>query len=325
MMTEQLIQITDAQASPEILIRKHNVIMDATVLTALMACERYLDLRFNQNIIPISGTANPLEVGQLVHKIMEVYNLSIIDGKIKPTAIALGMEAGAEFYKTAENIPEENEYEISNKILKDGTKSKAKGKIKQVGYKWIVTTMEMYFNRWKNDSWVPLEAEKVRGAVVFEDDDVRVLWKAKLDTMVDTYQDIMPGDYKTMKQLRNTLSLNNQFMGQCLIAKTRKMFVDKIGFQKNLEPNEKFVRQVMSYGAEQLAEQVQTIGYYAKYLVDLRNGGFYPPRYTHCDKYNGCMYRRICESQPSDRDRFMKLNFKIGETWDPVNSEDIDD
>jgi len=311
--------------SIEILTQKENVILDATVMTAAMACNRYLDMRFNQNLVPIAGTANPLEVGQMIHKILETFNKSLINGTHRNTAIMLGLEEGQKFYKTAQNIPEENEYEGSNKILKDGSKSEAKGKIKHIGYNTIMDTMQQYFDRWRNDSWTVIESERVRGSVVYEDDEVRVLWKAKLDKIVDTFQDgIMPGDYKTMKQLRNTLKLNNQFMGQCLVAGTSKMFIDKIGFQQNLKPEEKFIRELVSYSKEQLAEQVGVIGYYAKWIAQLKRQDYYPPNYTFCDKYNGCMYRKVCEGNASDRDRFMKLNFKIGDVWDPSNDDDVD-
>lgn len=323
-MTDQIIEKVLDLYIPT---KKQNVIMDATVMTALMACPRYFDERFNHNLVPIEGNTNFLQAGQMVHKILEEFNKAIINGMSRTKAIMIGLEAGQQFYKTpgASNIPEHNIYEGSNKILKNGLKSEAKGKLKSVGYDWIMATMDMYFKRWVNDGWTPIEAEKVRGAVVYEDDEVRVLWKAKLDKMVDTFQDgMMPGDYKTMKMNRHTLPLNNQFMGQCLVAGTRKMFIDKIGFQENLKPEDKFVREIMSYTAEQLAEQTMTIGYYAKYMTNLLAQSYYPPNYTHCDKFNGCMYRKPCEANASDRDRVFKLNFMVGEPWDPSNDDDVD-
>ena len=292
--------------------KKHNVILDATVLTSLMACERYIDLRFNKNLIPLSGSGNAIEAGLVVHKILEEYAKAIIEGVQRNNAIQAGFEAGNVLAATLPSIPQENE--------KDD-----RGKLKTIGYNWIVETMNQYFKRWQNDSWTPIAAEEVRRTMVYEDDEIRVLWVSKLDRMVDTFnQGVMPLDHKSMKQNRNAILLNNQFMGQCISAQSVRMCVDKIGFQSSLKPEDKFVRQIMNYNREQLAEQVQTIAYYAKYLVSLNEHGYYPPRYIYCDKYNGCIFRHVCESLPSDRERMLKMHFMVGDEWNPAANEEED-
>jgi len=296
----------------EIYLPKQNVIFDATVLSALQGCERYMDLRFNMNYIPIGGTGNALEVGSLVHMILQEYNRALIAGQTRTNAIIIGMQAGEEFYKTSENIPMENEKDKQSKL-------------KIVGYSWAIETMNQYFEKWKNDHWTPISAERVAGEVIYEDDEIRILYKAKLDLTVDTYQDgIMPVDYKTMKQKRDVLSLNNQFMGQCILAKSRKMCIEKIGWQQTLKPEEKFTRQIMSYSADRLAEQIETIAYYGKHMVQLNNQNYFPPRFSHCDKWGGCMYRGICESDRGMREEELKLHFKVGESWDPSNDIEVD-
>jgi hypothetical protein len=294
----------------EVLIKKKNVILDATVLTSLMACERFVDFRFNKNLIPAAGSGNPIEAGLVVHKILEEYANGIINGLLRNTAIQTGLDAGIKLASTLPNIPVEN--------VKDN-----QGKLKIVGYNWIMETMDQYFKHWINDSWTPIAAEQVKRTLAYEDDDIRVLWVSKLDRLVDTFKDgVMPLDHKTMKQNRDPLLLNNQFMGQCISAQSVRMCVDKIGFQTSLKPEQKFLRQIMNYNREQLAEQIQTIGYYAKYLVDLNEHGYYPPRYIYCDKYNGCIFRHVCESLPSDRERMLKLHFIVGDDWNPAANED---
>ena len=292
--------------------KKHNVILDATVLTSLMACERYIDFRFNKNLIPASGSGNAIEAGLVVHKILEEYAKAIIEGTHRIAAIQTGMEAGNTLAATLSSIPQDN--------IKDKN-----GKLKEIGYNWIVETMHQYFKRWQNDSWTPIAAETVKRTMVYEDDDIRVLWVSKLDRLVDTFKDgVMPLDHKSMKQNRNPILLNNQFMGQCIAAQSVRMCVDKIGFQQSLKPEDKFLRQIMNYNREQLAEQIETIGYYAKYLVSLNQHGYYPPRFIYCDKYNGCIFRHVCESLPSDRERMLKLHFRVGDEWNPASNEEDD-
>lgn len=289
---------------------KKNVILDATVLTATMNCETYLNYRFNYNLIPITGKGNPLDAGSLVHLILQEYNRSLIAGKSRSDSILIGMQAGDTFYTTeSTNIPLEN------------VKSE-RGYLQQVGYNYIVETMEQYFDRWKNSHWTPIEAERVVGHVIYEDDEIRILYKAKIDLMVDTYQDgICPVDYKTMKQKRDALSLNNQFRGQAILTKARTVYIEKIGWQKSLKPEDKFTRQPMSFSASILAEQIQTIVYYAKTLIALEETGYYPQRFTFCDKWGGCLYRHVCMSDPNNRQQVIDQHFIKGPDWDPNNIE----
>jgi hypothetical protein len=298
----------------EVMIKKDNVILDATVLSSLMNCERYVDFRFNKNLIPASGSGNPIEAGIVVHKILEEYAKAIMNGSKRNDAIQIGMQHGSKLAAELPNIPQDN--------VKDEY-----GKLKQVGYSWIMTTMEQYFEHYRADSWTPIAAEQVKRTMVYEDDDIRVLWVSKLDRLVDTFtQGVMPLDHKTMKQdHRSITSLNNQFMGQCISAQSVRMCIDKIGFQTSLKPENKFKREIMNYNREQLAEQVQTIGYYAKYLVDLNKHGYYPPRYVYCDKYGGCIFRTTCESMPSDRERMLRNNFVVADEWNPASNEDLID
>src|SRR5687767_1515519 len=80
--------------SPEILIPKKNIVMDATLLSSLMSCPRMTDFRFNLNLQPIGGKSNNLEVGSLIHKILEIYYKNVINGFKRDQAIQMGFAAG---------------------------------------------------------------------------------------------------------------------------------------------------------------------------------------------------------------------------------------
>jgi len=181
--------------------------------------------------------------------------------------------------------------------------------------------MEQYFAFYRNDSWVPLFAEEVRGDILYEDDDIRILWKAKLDLGVDTNQGIFPVDHKTMSQRRETNSMNNQFIGQCLIMKTRNVVINKIGWQTTLKPEEKFTRAVLSYSADRLMEwQSEILPFYAYQLLTFEEAGYYPPRFDHCEgKYGPCPFLNVCEADRNMREEELRLNFTKVEEWNPKN------
>ena len=190
-----------------------------------------------------------------------------------------------------------------------------------IGWKFVLKTCEQYIDFYKNDHWVPLEVEIVKGEVLYEDDSLRVLWKAKFDLISDTNQDIIPIDHKTMRQRRDKITLNNQFIGQCLLMKSRKLVINKIGFQTTLEPKERFVREIMNISADRLIEwQSEILPYYAYKLLNYTEENHWPPNYTHCENiYGKCAFVNVCEADRGMRGEELRLNFKIGSRWDPQN------
>jgi hypothetical protein len=349
----------DIQSAIDITLTKTNIIMDATLLTSIMSCPRLSDFRFNHNLVSIGGKSNSLECGSIVHKFLEVYNGSMIKGIKRDEALGFGL-AAAELYiqgckyctgftglvcDDCSGIGVVNSFadEVTNclkcngtgKILKPSCGHEVNGYPgvtntpkdsdgHKIGWSWVLDTCNQYHEYYRNDFWVPLEVEVVKGEILYEDDEIRVMWKAKLDRIVDTNEGIYPVDAKTMKQRRDTLSLNNQFIGQCLLMKTRRVFIDKIGFQTTLKPAEKFLRPPMTYSAARLMEwQSETLPYYAKLLLMYAEGGHYPPNYTHCEnKYGNCAFVKVCEADPMMREEELKLGFIVGEKWNPVSSDE---
>jgi hypothetical protein len=255
----------------------------------------------------------------LVHTILEHFNKSIISGLSRNDAILNGFKAGKEYitgysdynkfvldkeHHGLENTPEENE------------KSRT-------GWRFVIKTMEEYFDYYRNDSFPVIAAEEVRGEEIYRDDEMRIIWKAKFDVIIDTPHGFMSKDYKTMKQRRETISLNNQFMGQCVLTKSRQVIIDKIGFQTSLKPEEKFTRSMIPYSVDRLTEWTQeVVPHYARMLVAFNEAGYFPPNFTHCEnKYGFCNFREICETDRLMREEALAINFNEIRKWDITNDE----
>lgn len=318
---------------------KKNVVMDATIMNMVLSCGRLYDFKINHSLQQKNGKSNSLEVGSLVHKVKEVYNKSRIKGFGREIAIAQGMIAGemyangcphcADFVPHIVKVEEEETYsrpacnhEPQEYPGVKNTPEDSSGHY--VGWKYALDTCMQYFEHYKNDSWIVLESEVVKSSILYEDDDIRILWKAKLDEVVDTNQGIFPVDIKTQKQRREKLVLNNQFIGQCLVMKTRNMFVDNIGFQSSLKPEEKFTREMMSYSSDLLLEwQSETLPAAAYKLIEMIESQYYPPNYTHCEnKYGNCPFVTVCRSDRNMREEELRLNFIKGPEWNPTNVEE---
>lgn len=311
---------------------KKNVIMDSQILTSLMNCGRLSDFRFNHNFLSINGKSNSLECGSITHMFMEYYYKSIIKGVGREEAKGFAF-AAAEMYiqscigcRDFVSTPEIKKPPCGHKPREfPGVRNTPKdSEGYKTGWQWVLDTCEQYCIHYRNDHWVPLETEVVKSVVLYEDDEIRILWKAKLDLVADTNQGIYPVDHKTMKQRRDTCSMNNQFMGQCLIMNTRNVFINKIGFQTTLKPEDKFTRPPMSYSAARLFEwQSETLPYYAKLLLMYSETGHFPPNFTSCEgKYGNCQFLSVCESDPGMREEEIKRLFVVGPEWNPTNEDD---
>lgn len=311
---------------------KKNIILDSQVLTSVMGCPRATDLRFNHNLQSLAGKSNSLECGSITHKFMEVYYGSMIKGIKREQAFGFGIAAAELYIQSCPDCtgfistPEQKKPKCGHKPDEyPGVKNTPKDSVAyQTGWQFVLDTCDEYHRFYINDHWVPLEVETVKGEVLYEDDEIRIMWKAKLDLTCDTNQGIFPVDHKTMKQRRDTISMNNQFMGQCILMRTRNVFINKIGFQKSLKPAEKFIRAPLSYSAARLLEwQSETLPFYAKQLLMYAEIGHYPPNFTQCEgKYGNCNFVGVCQSDPGMREEELKLHFTVGPQWNPVNEDD---
>jgi hypothetical protein len=309
---------------------KKNVILDATVLSTIMACPRLADFRFNHNLMGMGGKSNSLECGSTVHMFLEYYYKSMIEGLDREKAFGFGITAAelyirgckgcTDFIPSAEFSKPPCGHKVNEFPGVQNTPKDSEGY--KIGWQWVLDTCDQYHIFYRNDHWVPLEVEVVKGKVLYEDDEIRVLWKAKLDLVTDTNQGIYPMDHKTMKQNRNTNSMNNQFMGQCRISDTNLVYINKIGFQATLKPVDKFKRVAINYSHARLLEwQGETLPFYAKLLIMYAETGHYPPNFTNCEgKYGNCaFYEHVCSYDPDDRERKIKDNFIVGPEWNPTN------
>lgn len=309
---EKTLSETEIQSVVEFTPTVAKVVLDSQIMNSLMGCYRLTDLRFNHNFQAISGKSNSLECGSIMHKFLEFYYGSLAKGTNKKDAFQIGM-AKAELYIQSDPNDLKEYPGVRN------TPMESNGNV--IGWQYVLDTCQQYFDFWIKDHWVPLWTEQVRSKVLFRDDEMEILWKAKIDLNADTNQGIFPVDHKTGKQNRETIVLNPQFIGQTLVMGTNTMIVNKIGWQKSLKPEEKFLRVPVSYNSElQLEFMGEILPYYASMMIGCARNGYWPPNYMNCDtKYGKCAFYEICKTTPDTRNELLQSQFMVGEPWNPTN------
>lgn len=295
-----------------------NVSMDSQLLSTLMSCARLADYRFNRNLVPKGTKSNSLEAGSLVHVILEHYAKAIINGKQRQDALDIGFSYGKLYRQFGDTYLSDVPDTAKGLNLQDD------GQKYEVGYNDVIKTMAEYFDFWRADNFVIISAEEVRGEVIYEDSELRVLWKAKFDRIIDGTHGFISMDHKTAKQRRDTISLNNQFIGQCRLMHARQVLIDKIGFQKTLKPSEKFERVLVNYSMDRIAEWTnEIVPYYARMYHVYTTTGYWPPNFTHCEnKYGRCQFAGTdgpCEADRNMRDEVNQVMFDVGNKWDINN------
>jgi len=280
----------------------------------------------NHRFVPISGKSNSLEVGQLIHKVLEVYYKHRINGFPMNTSAGQALTAGQLFVT---GCPDCSDDKVINPACMhepgeypglQNTPENSEGY--KTGWKFALQTCEQYFEFYKNDSFIPLAAEEVRGEVLYEDDEIRILWKAKFDLIQDNQQiGIVSMDHKTFKQRREKSSLNNQMLGQALLLKSRHVIVNKIGLQTTLKIEERLTREIISFSQDRLDEwQNEILPYYAYRFTQYSDSEYWPPDYTHCDTmYGPCPFKKVCESNRNMREEVLRNEFQLAPVWDPTN------
>lgn len=268
------------------------ITMDSQILNSIQLCPRLVKLRFVEHLVP-NIKADYFETGDLMHELLRIYytQKKVGDPFNKCVDDALAV---VPLYTLKMNLSEEDVEET-------------------------VYQFKEYTNHYRHESWRPLEIEQPFSKVMYNDNDLVIIYEGKIDLVVEANVPKLPVDHKTSKRRSETSSLSNQFLGYCWAVDSRNIVIDKIGYQKSLKPGERFERPVISYTKERIEEWVQNTINWAKMLYFHIESDHWPMNLTSCDKFAGCMYNKVCARDPEDRDRIILKEFKV-EKWEPTKS-----
>ena len=275
---------------------------DATMLNNI-ACARKGFYYHELNLRPAGQNKTYFDYGDLMHYMLAAFYRSTMAADTKVTARDKAVAAGQEYYPSLDLPVEDCEACIKNFLA--------------------------YVNYWQNDKWVVKKVEEPFAVEIYKDESfvwadddtgLTLVAEGKVDLEVLTENgNLTLVDHKTPSRNKDPEKLGNQFPLYCYAFSYGSMIINHVGKQKTLKPEEKFHRYLRFYSQEWLAEFMQeTILKIIRWLKDSEQG-IYLADFTTCDKFDGCIYRPICEQAASMRNSIIKTYFKQGEAWSPWN------
>jgi hypothetical protein len=274
-------------------------VIDSQILNGISECARKAHFQFDRNLEPITKP-DYFEKGDLLHQMLaEYYN----------------------FRKHRSNwsINNQTHADVVDLCCNCGREAAIKMNLDIETVEEIIKTFRDYCTYTCNDGWdTVIATEEVASKVLFENDDVVLLYQGKIDLIISIMNcEIMPVDHKSSSRRGTPTYLSNQFRGYCWLLGVNNIIINKIGFQKTLKANEKFERHTMSYPSDILEEWRNDAIFQILAYINNSKLNIFPANYTSCDKYSGCIFQPVCSKPVELRDdKLVQLFQERSEKWD---------
>ena len=282
--------------------QKRIIAVDSQKLDAIQSCMFMYKLRFGSGIANTSGlqpliTPDYFERGGLLHDMLEQYY------KLKK-------------YRGRWARNKRNHADIVRVSINVGRYKASKMSLDIAEIETVIETFIQYTAHWENDGWYDIVAIENSGSkILYEDEETIILYESKVDLILNINGTLVPVDHKSAKSRRDPNQLSNQFKGYCWTLGVNNLIVNEIGFQKTLKAVDKFRRHNLSFSESTLAEWVTNSVWWIKWAIAMIENESFPMNFTSCDKYSGCIFKKICEADPLVRDYKIDQMFEE-KLWD---------
>lgn len=277
---------------------KVNVVVDASQYDLFQLCHQRFNYRYNLNrALPIK--AKPLDKGLLVHIACETYYEAL--------------RTGAKY-----------DWAVNSALMKMKAAG-AKSDLNNDELNIVYITMEQYFDHWRvaDQSFEIIDVEKAFIYLLYEDNNFRFYMAGKIDLIIsDNKYTNLPYDHKSFERSSPVNEMSNQFKNYCNALKSNMLIVNKIGFQKTLPPEQKFLRIPVQYDHLKIQDWKDNVVLVLMEYVECVATNKWPMNETSCDKFHRqCEYYEICNSSGKAAKEFkLANNYVEAEKWDVSSS-----
>lgn len=277
---------------------KVNIVLDATMLDTLMACEYKFDCRFNKNKVS-EFKPKPLDRGDCLHVGEEAYWNSLKSGLPWETAL--------------------------DRCLLHARVAVSKSDLSTEDGNRVLEVLEENHHYWRQDdlSYVILEVERSFAYILYEDEHVRIVMIGKVDLVLsDNQYPVKLMDHKGYDRDFPIQRLQNQGCNYCRALNVNFIWFNRIGFQTSLKARDKHKRIPISYDPIYIRQWERDVIKWSFRYLDCAREDDWPRNFTSCGKFNRlCEYYEVCDTS-GEENRIQKLNtnFKDTEPWDVSKS-----
>ena len=289
-------------------------VFDSTVMNDLQMCARKFEFAHVRNWRSLSGRATPLDRGSMIHEMLAVYRILLklnwsgnnvaaltkmetellkehdIDGNVKRSWKEM-VELSAFVGRTYMAVDSEN---LSTN---DGEE--------------IIRQFVEYTDYYQNDGWQPLEIESPFSKILYEvqgsNPDSR--GQDRLAHGFTRRED--RSRYKTASQRVEQSKLSNQFLVTPGQRELRLWLLIELDFKRLYRLLSVFREFLCSYPRSMKDEWREWAIYWARWAAFHVKEGIFPPNFTSCDKFGGCIYRSVCETDPQNREWKASTLFRV--------------
>lgn len=272
-----------------------NIVLDATMLDTFQSCEAKFNYRFNHNKVTITK-AKPLDRGTLVHNAFEAY------------------------FKFLQKDPNWNAAvdAIKMAILSSSFESDLESSEINRVYEVVLESCERW--KYRDLRFEILGVEESFAYVLYEDEFIRIVMIGKIDLRVnyENYENL-PIDHKSYERNFPLRRRTNQFCNYSYALNSNYLFVNRVGFQTSIKPEDKHLFVPLSYDPVFHEQWRQNVIHWVKdRYVNCVTTGIYPMNDTSCDKYGRiCEYNDVCDTSGEEGKIFkLNVNFNTAEQWD---------
>lgn len=282
-----------------------DIFISPSSLDEIQLCWRRYQFSRKRRLVPFKRPER-MEKGTVGHKILAYYYTE------------MGLNLSRELPKLREQVIEES--------LKIGTLEAAKTELGTEMLHKLFEDVNLYFQHFAREDWLPLLDDKrvplvevPLTKVLFERADteevegVRVIFNGIIDLLLAPRKGVPVTivDHKFKDRFSELDPLSNQLSLYSATTGIKDVLRNDIGGQKEGNVN-KFRRQSFRYDKSQQDENLRWAIYWALEANYHESVNIYPPNPTSCDKFGGCLFSRICNTMPANREAIINANFKTG-------------
>lgn len=204
--------------------------------------------------------------------------------------------------------------------------------------KWF-PVLKSYFEYYKDENWKILKVEKPFSRIMWVEEDkpckdheskidpncenckegFTLAFQGKIDLEVEVPEFTNLGsiivDHKSVERNDPINQRESQFLGYTWARDSRIMIVNRIGSQK--DESLRFNRLFIQYPSNDIHDEWRlSVVHWFKEFLRYKDEGFFPMNYSSCNKYGGCPFLRICDTEKDTREWVISSQYREKDEFD---------